>query len=197
MDWWTKLDKKKKAYILAGLTLVGILVWAFVSAGIITHNFNRSQLQTQEDKQEALINGLILTETKEAAKYWEIYGETGTYNSTNEIALMNNVIGNFYDEQGEVSMSFESSHGTYNSKKNEIILYEGTRIVIKDGTILLTDRLTWSGSDKPVKIRGNVKIIKNGELYAHAEEGEIAPNYERFKIKGHARSELYDKKENK
>lgn len=197
MDWWTKLDKKKKAYILAGLTLVGILVWAFVSAGIITHNFNRSQLQTQEDKQEALINGLILTETKEAAKYWEIYGETGTYNSTNEIALMNNVIGNFYDEQGEVSMSFESSHGTYNSKKNEIILYEGTRIVIKDGTILLTDRLTWSGSDKPVKIRGNVKIIKNGELYAHAEEGEIAPNYEGFKIKGHARSELYDKKENK
>ena len=197
MDWWKKLDKKKKAYILAGLTLVGILVWAFVSAGIITHNFNRSQLQTQEDKQEALINGLILTETKEAAKYWEIYGETGTYNSTNEIALLNNVIGNFYDENGEVSMSFESSHGTYNSKKNEIILYEDTRIVIKDGTMLLTDRLTWSGSDKPVKVRGNVRIIKNKEFHAQAEEGEIAPDYEKFKISGHAQSKLYDKKENK
>lgn len=197
MDWWKKLDRKKKAYILAALTLIGVLAWAFISAGVITHNFNRSQLQTQEDKQEALINGLILTETKDAVKFWEIYGETGTYNSTNEIALMNNVIGNFYDEHGEVSMSFESSHGTYNSKKNEIILYEGTRIVIKDGTMLLTDRLTWSGSDKPVKIRGNVRIIKNGEFYAHAEEGEITPNYERFKITGHARSELYDKKENK
>lgn len=195
MDWWKNLNRKKKAYLLALVTLIGILIWAFVSAGVITHNFNRSQLQTQEDKQEALINGLILTETKEASKYWEIYGETGTYNSTNEIAMMDNVIGNFYDENNEVAMSFESSHGTYNSKKNEIILYADTRIVIKDGTTLMTDRLTWSGSDKPVKVRGNVRIIKNGDLYAQAEEGEIAPDYSSFKIMGHAQSKLYDKKE--
>ena len=67
---WKNLSRKRKAYILALVTVIGILVWAFVSAGIITHNFNRSQLSTQEDKQEALINGLILTETKEAEKYW-------------------------------------------------------------------------------------------------------------------------------
>ena len=68
MDW-KNISKKRKAYILGLLTVIGILVWAFVSAGVITHNFNRSQLATGEDKQEALINGLILTETKEAEKY--------------------------------------------------------------------------------------------------------------------------------
>ncbi len=194
---WKNLSKKRKAYIFALLTLIGILAWAFISAGIITHNFNRSQLATQEDKQEALINGLILTETKDTEKYWEIYGETGTYNSTNEIALLDNVIGNFYDENNEVSMSFESTHGSYNSKKNEIILYENTRIVIKDGTTLKTSRLTWSGSDKPVIARGNVIITRNKDFYATADEVEISPDYSTFKIIGHAVSKLYDNKEKK
>ena len=194
---WKDLSKKRKAYILALLTVIGILVWAFVSAGIITHNFNRSQLASSEDKQEALINGLILTETKESEKYWEIYGETGHYDSTNEVAMLDNVIGNFYDSNNEVSMSFESSHGTYNSKKNEIILYENTKIVIKDGTCLFANRLTWAGSQNPVKARGNVRIIRNNEFYATAEEVEISPDYSSFKIIGHAVSKIYDTKENK
>ena len=194
---WENLSKKKKAYIFALLTLIGILAWAFISAGVITHNFNRSQLQTQEDKQEALINGLILTETKNTEKYWEIYGETGTYNSTNEIAMLDNVIGNFFVENNVVSMSFESSHGTDNSKKNEIILYDGTKIVIKDGTTLSTNRLTWSGSDKPVTAKGNVVITRNNEFYATADEVIISPDYTSFKIVGHAVSKIYDIKEKK
>ena len=80
---WKNLSKKKKAYIIAFSGIVGILLWAFISAGIITHNFNRSQLSVNQDRQEALINGIILTETKDEKKYWEIYGETGTYDSTN------------------------------------------------------------------------------------------------------------------
>lgn len=194
---WKNLSRKRKAYILGLLTLIGILAWAFISAGVITHNFNRSQLATQEDKQEALINGLILTETKKSEKYWEIYGETGTYNSNNEVALLDNVIGNFYDENNEISMSFESSHGTYNSKKNEIILYEHTIIVIKDGTTLHADRLTWSGSNNPVTARGNVVITRNKDFYATADEVEISPDYSTFKIKGNAVSKLYDNKEKK
>lgn len=194
---WKNLSRKRKAYILGLLTLIGILAWAFISAGVITHNFNRSQLATQEDKQEALINGLILTETKESEKYWEIYGETGTYNSSNEVAVLDNVIGNFYDENNQVSMSFESSHGTYNSKKNEIILYENTTIVIKDGTTLKTKRLTWSGSNNPVTARGDVVITRNNEFYATADEVEISPDYSSFKIMGHAVSKLYDNKEKK
>ncbi len=194
---WKNLSRKRKAYILGLLTLIGILAWAFISAGVITHNFNRSQLATQEEKQEALINGLILTETKESEKYWEIYGETGTYNSNNEVALLDNVIGNFYDENNEVSMSFESSHGTYNSKKNTIILYEHTVIVIKDGTTLHADRLTWSGSNNPVTARGNVVITRNKDFYATADEVEISPDYSTFKIKGNAVSKLYDNKEKK
>lgn len=191
---WKNLSKKRKAYLIAFAAFVGILLWAFVSAGVITHNFNRSQLSTDQDRQEAQINGIILTETKDDKKYWEIYGETGTYDSTNGVALLDNCIGNFYDDNNQVSMSFESSKGTYNSKKTQIIMYNDTRIVIKDGTSLEADRLTWTGRDNPVIANGHIKITRNGQLLATADEVIISSDYERFKIIGHTVSKLYDTK---
>lgn len=176
--------------------ILGLLLWAFISAGVITHNFNRSQLSGQKDKQEALIHGIIITETKNERKYWEIYGETGNYDSTSGVAMLDNCIGNFYDENNEVSMSFESTKGTYNEEKKQIIMYNDTHIVIKDGTVLEADRLTWSGSDKPVFAKGNVKITRGKELYATADTVEISPNYDDFKISGNAVSKLYQDKEN-
>ena len=175
------------------MTLIGIMLWAFISAGIITRDFNRSQISGQQDKQEAKIEGLILTETKDEHKYWEIYGETGNYNSDNSIAMLDNCIGNFYNESNEVSMSFESSKGTYNSIKQEIILYQDTHIVLKDGTSLEADRVVWSGNDKPITAKGNVQIKRNDEFYATAESVEISPNYDRFKIQGKAVSKVYSK----
>ena len=192
---WRDLSKKKKAYLLAFAGFVGILLWAFISAGVITHNFNRSQLSTDQDRQEALINGIILTETKDDKKYWEIYGETGTYDSTNGVALLDNCIGNFYDDNNEVTMSFESSKGTYNSKKTQIIMYNDTRIVIKDGIMLEADRLTWTGRENPVIAKGNVRITRNGQFIATANEVEISPEYDKFKITGNAVSKMDDPKE--
>ena len=43
MDW-KELPKKKRLYVAVILTLVGILAWAFITAGVITHNFNRQQM---------------------------------------------------------------------------------------------------------------------------------------------------------
>jgi len=174
--------------------LVGILAWAFISAGIITHNFNRSQLAGEEDRKEALINGIILTETKDEHKYWEIYGETGSYDSNTGVALLNNCIGNFYDKDNAVSMSFESTKGTYNADKKQIILYQDTHIVVKDGTSLEADRVIWSGNDKPVIAYGNVRITRNKDFFATAENVEISPDYDKFKITGHTVSKMYDDK---
>lgn len=192
---WKNLSKKKKAYIGAFGAIVGLLLWAFISAGVITHNFNRSQLQTDQDRQEALINGIILTETKDEHKYWEIYGETGNYDSKNGVALLNNVVGNFYDKNNEVSMSFESSKGTYNANNSQIILYEDTFIVLKDLTTLRANKLVWSGNDMPIVAEGNVRITRNQEFLATAQKIEISPDYDTFKIEGNAVSKIY--KENK
>lgn len=190
-----KLSRKQKAYIGAFAAIVGLLAWAFISAGVITHNFNRSQLQTDQDRQEAMINGIILTETKDEKKYWEIYGETGNYDSKNGVAMLNNVIGNFYDENNEVSMSFESSKGTYNEKKEQIILYDDTFIVLKDLTTLRANKLVWTGKDVPIVAQGNVRITRKSDLLATAKKVEISPDYNTFKIIGNTVSKVYSDKE--
>ena len=190
-----KLSRKQKAYIGAFAAIVCLLAWAFISAGVITHNFNRSQLQTDQDRQEAMINGIILTETKDEKKYWEIYGETGNYDSKNGVAMLNNVIGNFYDENNEVSMSFESSKGTYNEKKEQIILYEDTFIVLKDLTTLRANKLVWTGKDIPIVAEGNVRITRKSDLLATAKKVEISPDYNTFKIIGNTVSKVYSDKE--
>lgn len=191
------LNKKQKAYIGAFIAIVALLMWAFISAGVITHNFNRNQLQTDKDRQEALIEGIILTETKDENKYWEIYGETGNYDSNNGVALLNNVVGNFFDDNNDVSMSFESSKGTYNERKAQIILYENTFIVLKDLTTLRANKLVWSGKDQPVIAEGDVRITRNKEFLALAKRVEISPDYEHFKIIGNTVSKVFNDKENK
>ena len=191
------LSKKQKAYIGAFATIIALLAWAFISAGVITHNFNRSQLQTDQDRQEALIKGIILTETKDDKKYWEIYGETGNYDSKNGVAMLDNVVGNFYDDDNQVSMSFESSKGTYNENKKQIILYQDTFIVLKDLTTLRANKLIWSGRDIPIIAEGNVRITKQDQFLATAVKVEISPDYEEFKITGKTVSKIYDNKEKK
>lgn len=186
------LDKKKRSYLIAVFAVIFVMSWAFISAGIITCNFNRAQLKGNEDEQKVDAVGIIITETKDGQKYFEIYGETGHYSNDHSIATLNNVIGNFYKEN-KVAMSFQSSKGTYDEKTGVITLYDNTFIVLEDGTSLNTDKLIWSGSDKETVAEGHVLIKKNKEMTATAEKGVISAGYEKFKIIGKTQTKLYSK----
>ena len=188
---WSDLSKKQRAYIGAFGALISIMVWAFVSAGMITRDFNRSQITGGKDKKELSINGIVLTETKNETKYWELYGETGTYDSSSQVAMMDNVVGNFYKDN-EVSMSFQSSKGTYNATRKVIVLYQDTFVVLKDGTTLKADRLRYPGNNQPITAQGNVKITRGNQFSAKADEIEISPDFEKFIIKGKTTSNIYE-----
>ena len=190
------LNGKQKAYVILFLILGMTLIWAFLCAGFLTHGFSRSQVKNGENRQEIDVSSMILTETKDGTKFWEIYGETGTYNSDEKVALLKNVIGNFY-KNNEVSMSFESSQATYNEIKNQIILYNNTHVVIQDGTSLRADRLVWSGSDTNIEAIGNVVINRNGELLATGEKVIISPDFYHFKLIGKTTTKIFDKNGNK
>lgn len=187
-----QIDKKKRTYLIAAIAVILIMGWAFLSAALITSNYTRAQLKGTPDEQKVDAEGIIITETKDGNKYFEIYGETGHYSNDHSIATLNNVIGNFYKDN-KVSMSFQSSKGTYNEKTKEITLYENTFIVLEDSTSLTTDKLTWAGSDKDTIAEGHVVIKKNNEMVATAEKGIISAGYEKFKIVGHTTTKLYDK----
>ncbi len=185
-----EMDKKKRAYLFAGILIVFIMLWAFISASIITSNFNREHVKSNKDEQKVDAIGIIITETKEGKKYFEIYGETGNYSNEHSVATLHNVVGNFYKDN-EVAMSFQSSKGSYDEKAGVITLYENTYIVLSDETSLQADRLVWSGSDKETVAEGNVKIKKGKEMNALADKCIIGVDYEKFKIIGKTTTKIY------
>ena len=65
--------------------------------------------------------------------------------------------------------------------------------VLKDETSLEADKLTWSGSDKDTVAEGNVKIKKSKDMYALADKCIISPGYDKFKIIGKTKTEIYGK----
>ena len=188
------IDSKKRYYILALIGVIGIMAWAFITAGIITCNFNRAQLKGSENEQKVDALGLIITETKEGKKYFEIYGEKGDYSNEESLAVLHNVVGNFYKDN-KVAMSFQSSKGSYNEDTGVITLYENTYIVLEDSTSLSTDKLTWSGSNNDTIADGHVVIKRGKEMQAVADKCIISAGYDKFKIIGKTQTKLFSDKE--
>ncbi len=193
LDKLKNIDKKKLGYLVALLLFLSVMGWAFISAGMISNSFSREQMSGSKDEQRVDAMGIIITETKEGNKYFEIYGETGNYSNDRSIATLNNVVGNFYKD-GEVAMSFQSSKGSYNEKEGSITLYDNTYIVLKDETSLAADKLTWLGNDKETVAEGNVKIRKGKELLATSEKCIIGAGYDKFKIVGKTQTKLFSEK---
>ena len=188
---WQSLTKKQKMYVIVSGAITLILLWSFFSAKLLTSGLNRKDLAQNGESQQALVEGIILTETKNEEKYWEIYGDTGLYDSKQDTASLNNVHANFFKDN-KVSMSIVSSKGSYDAKTKTITLYEDTYLVIEQGLTLSADKLIYKGSNEPILAYGNVIVTKGDEFMANADEIEISADYSNIKIKGNTTSKIYN-----
>lgn len=178
-------------YVIVSSAITLILLWSFFSAKLLTSGLNRKDLAQNGESQQALVEGIILTETKNEEKYWEIYGDTGLYDSKQDTASLNNVHANFFKDN-KVSMSIVSSKGSYDAKTKTITLYEDTYLVIEQGLTLSADKLIYKGSNEPILAYGNVIVTKGDEFMANADEIEISADYSNIKIKGNTTSKIYN-----
>ena len=186
------MSKRKIIYIVILSLVVLGCAWAFISAGVITKNFKKEAINNAGEKQKLNIENLIITETKEDKKYWELYAESGYYDSQNKVAILYNVIGNFYDDD-KVVLSMESSKGTFSEETKKVVLYENSYFIYKDGTDVRADRFVWQGNDKDIVAQGNVIIRRNGELRTFSNEAVLTNQMTSVRIKGRSKTELYSK----
>ena len=186
------MSKRKITYIVILSLVVLGCAWAFISAGVITKNFKKEAINNAGEKQKLNIENLIITETKEDKKYWELYAESGYYDSQNKVAILYNVIGNFYDGD-KVVLSMESSKGTFSEETKKVVLYENSCFIYKDGTDVRADRFVWQGNDKDIVAQGNVIIRRNGELRTFSNEAVLTNQMTSVRIKGRSKTELYSK----
>lgn len=186
------MQKRKIAYIvILVLVIVGCL-WAFISAGIITRNFKKSVLTSAGEKQELNIKNLIITETKDDKKFWELYAESGYYDSVNKVAILYDLIGNFYDDD-KVVLSMKSTKGTFDENTKKVILYDDTYIIYKDGTNVKADRFVWTGKEDDITASGNVVIRRYGEIRTFSDKAILSNQQTKVKIIGRSKTELYSK----
>ncbi len=183
-------SKKNIAYfLLFAIIFIGCL-WSFIYAEMITKSFKNKLVDQTYKNKEANIENLLVTETKDGLKLWELYADTGMYTDSDNVVLLENLIGNFYDED-KVKASFKADKGTYNATKKQIILYDNVLLVYKDGTNIGTERLTYSGKDEDIIAEGNVRIEKPGEAVIIGNKAVLDGNYSDFHIVGRTKTQFY------
>lgn len=183
-------SKKNIAYVVAFSIIFVACIWAFVSAGMITKSFKNKIVDQTYKNKEANIENLLVTETKEGVKLWEMYAETGRYSDTDSIVLLEDIIGNFYEDD-LVKASFKADRGTYHSTKKEIVLYSNVVIVYNDGTNIMTDRIEYMGKDTDIIAVGNVRIEKPKEAIIYGGKAVLKGDFSDFHIEGRTQTKFY------
>ena len=184
------MKKRNKFYIcLAILVFIG-LIWSFIAGRMITKNFRDEILSNTLQKQKVLVHGLIVTETKDGEKYWEIYAEEGQYNSTDKVVILNNIFGNFY-KNGQVVMSFKSDQGSLTEETKKVVLYKNSLIVYKNGEYISADRITWKGKDEEITADGNILMEKKNQIRIRGQKAWLSPDWTNFKMKQRVTTELF------
>lgn len=167
------MNKKNIIYIVLFVVVIAACLWAFISAGLITKNFQKRLSDESLGKKEANIENLLVTETKDGEKSWELFADNGYYDSTHQVALLNDIVGNFYKDN-QVVASFESARGSYNQIKKQIVLHEKTLIVYKDGSNVSANRMTWAGKGSDVIAEGNVRLQLSSKVVVYAEKAVLS-----------------------
>lgn len=188
-----KRIKKRKVALVSALLIVFIAcIWAFVAANIITKSIKRDISSNDLEKQVVSIDSLLLTETKEGQKLWELYADKGEYESGSKIIILTNIIANFY-QNGTVIASGKSTRGTYDTETKKVILYNDSYIVYKDGTSIHANLMEWEGKDKDVKAKDDVVIIKPNEFIIKSKKAVLTNNMTLFKVIGNVETKVYSK----
>lgn len=182
---------KKNIAIIAGfLSVIILCAWAFVSAGVLTKSFKtKIEEQTYKNK-EANIESLLVTETDDGKKQFEMYAETGRYSDNDHVVFLTDLVGNFYEED-RVKASFKSDQGTYNTITKKIVLKQNVLIVYEDGTNVAADLLEYNGKNEDIIATGNVRIEKPNEAVIMGAKAILEGDYSDFHIQGKTETHFY------
>ena len=155
---------KKKIIKISSIVLALLLLWGLVWSWSITRIVRKNNANSELKNQRAIVKNIIVTETQNGKKYWEFYAKTGEYNSNHNSIRLNDLIGNFYDKNEEVIVSFKSNKGTYDEKSKKVILDGDNLFVGKDSSQLYADLLIWQGQDEDIIAKGNVQFIQDNKI---------------------------------
>ena len=183
---------KDKFYIIVFTVIAVALIWAFLSAAIITRNFKKDLAANKLENKKVYVEDLLLTETKNGKKYWEIFADKGYYEDNQKTAFIQNSIGNFYDEEGNVVASFQSPQAIIDSETGRIRLFYRSKLIYKDFTSIVADEFDYRGEDEPVLAKGDVVIENPGKFIITSKNAELTDEMTKITVKGKVLTKIYE-----
>lgn len=185
--------EKKKIYTIVFALVFALCAVGFIWSWWVTREIRKNTEGALNQSQQVEITNLVLTETKDGKKYWELYAKTGDYDSANGTVILKEIVGNFYDKKEQVVLSFQSPQGSYLESEKIITLRGETLIVAKDGSSITANKFVWKGQDEDIVASDNVVINRNNELITQSEQAVFNSELTYFKIKGKAKSNIFEK----
>ena len=175
--------------------IIGIFVfvtaWAMILSYQITREVNLNKKNNISGSEEnANVENIIITETKNGQKFWELYAQEGQYDSTKSNAELTNIKGYFYNNNKMV-LTFTSPQAHYSVKNKEIKLLGRPQAVTESKIYISSDEMTWSDVEDKIKAKGSVKIIKMPKFAAKADNALFSPDFSKIKIIGNTTTYSY------
>ena len=183
--------KRKKIYKITLISIALLLVWGLIWSCNVTRIVKKNSKDNSMANQQATVRNIIVTETLNEKKYWEFYAKSGEYNSEHNSVQLNDVIGNFYNENEQVIVSFKSKKGNYDEKTKKVILDGENLFVSKDGSQLYADTIIWQGKDEDILAQGDIQFIQEGKIITKAQKAVFNSELTNFKVIGKTKTQLY------
>ncbi len=175
--------------VLLGLLIIA-LFWAFIGASIMTKSFKDKLVNQTYKNKEANIENLLVTETKEGVKLWEMYADNGRYSDIDNMVFLTDIIGNFYEDK-KVKASFRADNGSYNSVTKEIVLTNNVFLIYQDGTNIKADKIEYAGKESDIIAEGNIRIEKPYEGIVVGTKAILKGDFSDFHIEGRTKTQFY------
>ncbi len=176
--------------ILAGLTALS--GWVFFSSSpqkVEVKNVKPSEAKTTDDE-KVKATDLIITETKEGKKFWEVHAESGNYSKSVEKIVLKDINGNFYKDN-TVVLSVEAPLAIYDSIKREVILKNGARAANNKNVLVTAKEICWAGSTGLITATGNVRIIQGDKMLTTSDKSVFNSDFSNLKLRGNSNSYVY------
>ena len=183
------MQKRTKFSIIFIIIFFLLIILAFVFSNKWTRDFQKFLL-TQGSVEYAKANDIVLTETKEGIKDWEVYAAYGEYDTAKVKVTLTDIVGNYY-KNNEVIMSFTAPKGTYDSNIKKIELTDGVRIVAKDNMELTAEKIYWVTSEDKIYAEGNIVYNNNNEMIALSDKASTTTDLSFIEIINNAEVRIY------
>ncbi len=191
-----KMSKKLILSIIMIIILLGSCLWAFVLSKRMTAGlkFDYDLVNNNEQNSERVnIKNLLITETKDYQKYWEVFATAGHFDSQQSNAKLKEINGNFYKDN-KVILSFKAPNAVYNRKSREITLIGGVQAATNKNVYITADKMTWIGDKKEIEADGNVFVNQNNTFITKSDNALFDAAFTKFRVYGQAETKVFNDK---